>query len=253
MTVSSSAIRGARSRNSRPDAPGVTSSARSSRSRAAIDHRRRSSRPPVVVRTPGCPCASARAACSPAVSVPMSAATSVAYSTVTAPGASSQRGQCLGDRLVGIGAIGDECLGDRDRRRAVTGADDLGVAGQRRHGRERGLLGKVRDQFELGVQSGLQPAVRLDQDRVVEDDRGVRLVGARDPVPWRAPTEAAIARPGRHTSAAVTGPAPPAVLHRRRRSASSRGSAAIVRPSAMAAARARHVPSPGSPAGAVPR
>ncbi len=73
---------------------------------------------------------------------------------VTAPGASSHAVSASATRLVGIGAIGDERLGDRDRRRPVAGADDLGVAGQRRHGRERR---PPRTRYATSSSSGFNP------------------------------------------------------------------------------------------------
>ena len=41
-------------------------------------------------------------------------------------------GQRLGDRLVGVGGVGDERLGDGDRRRSGVDRDHLGEAGERR-------------------------------------------------------------------------------------------------------------------------
>ena len=75
------------------------------------------------------------------------------------------------------------------------------------HGREPRLLAEERGHLEVGVQTRLEPAVRLEQERVAQDDRRVRLVGAeialgtgplrrevgagREPVGTRAPRSAA--------------------------------------------------------------
>ena len=148
-------------------------------------------------------------------------------------------GQRLGDRLVRVVPVGDERLGDRDGRRADVGRDHLGEAGQRRHGTEARLLGQEGDEFELRVEALLEPAVDLEQDRFAEDRRAVRLIGIerafgdrRELVRQRS----ARARPepaeGRQTRIARTWPS------------ASRGSAAIVRPSAIATSSARAAPSP---------
>ena len=70
-------------------------------------------------------------------------------------GGQDPRRQRLSDRLVQIGPVDDECLGDRDGRRAVTRRDDLGETGQRRHRAETCLLGQERRQLEVRVEPGL--------------------------------------------------------------------------------------------------
>jgi hypothetical protein len=85
--------------------------------------------------------------------------------------------QLLGDRLVGIGAVGDELLEDRDRRRAAS-RDDLGEAGQAGHGGKADLLGQERGQLEVRVEAVLEAPVRLEQEPLAEHDGRVRLVGA---------------------------------------------------------------------------
>jgi hypothetical protein len=87
-------------------------------------------------------------------------------------------GERLGDRFVAILAIGDVRLEHRHRRRAGRARDDLGVAGQGRHRREARLLAEERDELEVGVQAGLDPAVRLEQQLVSEHDARIRLVHA---------------------------------------------------------------------------
>jgi hypothetical protein len=90
-------------------------------------------------------------------------------------------GQRLGDRLVRVGGIGDEGLGHRHREGAVPGVDQLREAGQRRDRRESGLLGQECGHLQVGVEAGLEPAERLEQNPLAEHDRGVALVRAEFP------------------------------------------------------------------------
>ena len=232
-----SAIRGARSRSDLPGLPGVAVEGRSQvlvrGGRPATDLLPAS---PVGAPCSGKPCASPRAACSPAVSVPRSAAISVANSRLTSPGASSQAVSAFGDRLVGIRPIGDELLEHRHGRGTGPCRDDLGEPGQPGHGRKPGVLAQERRHLEIRVEPGLQPTERLEQERVAEQDRRMRLVGPERPLRTRAIRRQLEQRAGR-----------PA--HERRHGGGclviAPWYAAIVRASPIATASARHAPSPG--------
>ena len=160
--------------------------ARSAPSRAA----RRGS--PRAARTRGCPRGVARAAWSPAVSVPRSAATSVANSRLDLAGGEQPPGERLGDRLVGIVAVGDERLGDRDRRSPVASGHHLGVAGERRaRPRNPASSDRKATQLQLRVEPGLEPAIRLESTARRGRPRcstGRRRAAVRAaPVPRRVP------------------------------------------------------------------
>ena len=181
----------------------------------------------------------ASAAWRPATSVPRSAATSVAHRG-RRPGGDQLREE-LGGALVDVLGVGDERLEHRDRRGPAVAGHDLGPAREARHARERRLLGQVGGQLEVRVEARLDPPVRLEQQPPADHHRGVRLVAAEGRlVGGRDGRGLAphVANPadGRHTSAAAC----PAV------GSSSRAIAGIVRPSAIAAASARHAPSPSA-------
>ena len=225
---------GASSRRLRPHSSGVTARARSSWAAASVAHRRRSAGVASRGANSSEASAGARAACMPAVSAPRSAAHLGRELDPDLARRQDPGGERLGDRLVGVGAVGDERLGDRDGRGAVTRRDHLREPGQRRHGRETRLLGQVGRQLQVRVQPGLEAAVRLEQDQLAEHDRRVGLVRAEIALGADRRCPVAIAGPGRQTRAAAGTAAP------------SAGMAAIARPSAIAPARARHAPSPGS-------
>ena len=85
-------------------------------------------------------------------------------------------------RLVGVRAVGDERLGDGDRGRPGRRRDHLRVPGERRDRGKAGFLAQEGDQLQLRVQPGLEAPVRLEQDRLADDHRRVRLVGAERPL-----------------------------------------------------------------------
>ena len=147
------------------------------------------------------------------MSEPRSAATSVANSTLTCPGASSQSTSDLGDRLVGVDAVDDERLGHRDRRGPGARRHDLGIAGQRRNRREGRLLGQEGDQLELRVQPRFEPPVGLEQHALADHHRRVGLVRPERTLGEVADRRrahrgraSASADAGRQTRTALTGP-----------------------------------------------
>ena len=113
-------------------------------------------------------------------------------------------GQRLGERLVRVRGVGDERLEQRDGCRLARARHDLGVARERRDGGEAGLLGQVRHQLEVRVQTRLEPAVGLEQEPLPEHHAGVRLVHAerpfREPVHRRSPAGFQVAQARRRTA-----------------------------------------------------
>ena len=83
----------------------------------------------------GIPCAAASAPCRPAVSVPRSAATSVANSTLDLARGQDPGRQRLGDGLVGIRAVAMNAWATRHRLRPVPRRHQLREPGQRRRPR----------------------------------------------------------------------------------------------------------------------
>jgi hypothetical protein len=56
--------------------------------------------------------------------------------------------------------------------------DDLGEAGQARHGREAGFLAEEGGHLEIWVQPRLEPSIRLEEEVIPEDHGRIRLVRA---------------------------------------------------------------------------
>ncbi len=231
-------MRGARSRTSRPASPDVASSAAARCSCAAVAQPRISSRVAFRGAMSGSPWPSATAAWSPAVSVPRSAAISVANSRLTSPGASDPLREGLGQRLERVGAVGHELLEHRDRGRAIALGDHLGEAGEAGDRREAGVLAQERRHLEVRVEAGLEPAERLEQERVPPAPPRCATGPPRGRAPGPARQE-----PGRGEHGPGGPPGRPSDPYP---GSSTRASAAMVRPSAIATASVRHVPSPGA-------
>ncbi len=146
----------------------------------------------------------------PAVSAPTSAATSVANSRLTSPGASSHATSASASDSYRSAPSATNAWATATVASPVARRDQLGVAGERRDGREPDLLGQERDELQLRVQPGVQPAVRLEEHGLAEDDRRVGLVRAETPVPWRRrsprSSPAPAGRPGRPSARTPASP-----------------------------------------------
>ena len=247
ITVIASAIRGA---SSRRVAPGVAAVVTSS----AVSRCVRASRRPGADLVPGrlarrhvgqAVAVGDSAAWSPAVSVPRSAAISVAYSRLTSPGASEPAGEGLGQRLERVRAVGDELLGHRDRRRCRR-ADTISAKPAR-----RGTAGKPASSLRNAVisRSGLSPG--WSRRYALSRRRSPRTTDVFD---WSAPRSrsvpAAISAAPPGTSRGARGPAgkrgrPGSGRARGRRGLGRQGGDRSAPPPSRHA-RARHAPSPGT-------
>ena len=97
--------------------------------------------------------------------------------------------------LPAVAARRDVALQQRERRLerpALVGDVPL----ERRHVREA-ALGQEAEDLELRVHAGLDPPVELERDRLADDDRAVRLIGAHRPdrVELVGPVDEAVGAP----------------------------------------------------------
>ena len=185
----------------------------------------------------GSPWPSATAAWSPAVSVPRSAATSVASSRLTSPGARihSARASASDSNASAPSATNSWSI-------ATVVEPSRWVTTSAKPARRR-IAGKPASSLRNAVisRSGLRPgwSRRYALSRSVSPS-------TTDVCDWSAPRS----RSGPGPSGARSRRAPGRAGHqggrRTRPGSSSRASAAMVRPSAIATASARHVPSPGA-------
>ena len=179
-------------------------------STSSADSRSFVRRGPMIGSRPGSPRAapsragrgpSAAAACRPAVSVPRSAAMSVACSTLTSPGARSQPTSVSASdsKASAPSATNSWAIATVEvpSRADTTSAKPASA----RDSQKAGLFAQERGHLQIRVQPGLDAPVRLEQQPLAEHDRRVRLVRAE--IPFRAgrsrgPTrhDAANAMPG---------------------------------------------------------